>query len=335
MNKLLTIIVPAYNMQAYLERCLNSLQCPQQQMLQVIVVNDGSTDGTLRIAGSYAEQWPDVFQVVNKHNGNYGSCINAALPLAEGKYIKVLDADDCFDTPSLCRLLNAMEHTQADMIITDYVKVRPDGEQRTRCHLTPGKPLNFVQLCEGQTIWNLWMHNVSYLTQHLKDMNYHQTEGISYTDQEWIFQPFTAVRTVLYLDLPLYRYTLGREGQTMNRDFMQKHFADNVVCTCHMLSIFPTFHNVPGPIMQLLQLKLLHRCRFIYRNYIVKFQLYNDPALQQLDDTLRESSPSLYAATSKLLLSKPLLPVRYIKLWRRNHHCAILLAAVKIYHFIH
>ena len=335
MNKLLTVIVPAYNMQDYLERCLDSLWCTQQLRLQVIVVNDGSKDHTLEIARKYATQWPDVYQVVDKANGNYGSCINSALPLAEGKYVKVLDADDCFDTPALEKLLHGLENATADMVVTDYVKVKPGGEQCLHCPLSPGKVLDFEQLCKERKIWNLWMHNVTYLTQHLKALDYRQTEGISYTDQEWIFQPFTAVRTVLYLDLPLYRYTLGREGQTMDAAFMRKHFADNVVCACRMLELYAAIQHVPQAIMQLLQYKLFQRCRLIYRTYIVKQGMLDDPSLQQLDDTLCRLSPSLYRATGNLLLSKPLLPVRYIKLWRSNHHGAALRTAIRLYQLVH
>ena len=93
MSKLLSIIIPTYNMEALLPRCLDSLLVDGAlEQLEAIVVNDGSRDGSLAIANSYKERFPDTVTVIDKPNGNYGSTINAALPVAKGKYVKVLDA---------------------------------------------------------------------------------------------------------------------------------------------------------------------------------------------------------------------------------------------------
>lgn len=69
--------------------------------LEVIVVNDGSTDGSLDIIRRYEQKRPDLIKVIDKANGHYGSCVNAGLGIATGKYFKILDADDWFDTSAL------------------------------------------------------------------------------------------------------------------------------------------------------------------------------------------------------------------------------------------
>ena len=94
--KILSIIVPSYNMEAYLPKCLRGLVIDDKELLgklDVIVVNDGSKDRTSEIAHSFETKYPGVFRVIDKTNGHYGSCINAALPVAEGEYVKILDAD--------------------------------------------------------------------------------------------------------------------------------------------------------------------------------------------------------------------------------------------------
>mgnify|MGYP002624493917 CR=1 FL=1 len=93
MNKTLTIVVPTYNMDRYLERCLDSLILPEMLMerLEVLVVNDGSKDKSSEIAHSYEKKYPQTFRVIDKENGNYGSCVNRGLKEATGKYIKNLD----------------------------------------------------------------------------------------------------------------------------------------------------------------------------------------------------------------------------------------------------
>ena len=82
MDKLITVIIPSYNMEAYLERCVRSLLCPGYQRIEAIIVNDGSHDGTLKLARALEAERPDMVRVIDKSNGNYGSCINAcSMPM--------------------------------------------------------------------------------------------------------------------------------------------------------------------------------------------------------------------------------------------------------------
>ena len=95
-SKLLSIIIPTYNMAELLPRCLDSLVTAQgaDATLEAVVVNDGSKDNSLAVAQDYQKRYPNIITVIDKPNGNYGSTINAALPVAKGKYVKVLDSDD-------------------------------------------------------------------------------------------------------------------------------------------------------------------------------------------------------------------------------------------------
>ena len=81
MDKILSIIVPTYNMEKYLQNCLDSLLLSEKQMqdYEVWIINDGSKDRSSEIAHSYELRYPDTFRVVDKNNGNYGSCINCGL----------------------------------------------------------------------------------------------------------------------------------------------------------------------------------------------------------------------------------------------------------------
>ena len=86
-QKQLTVSVAAYNVAGSLRRCLDSLIGPDEMMarLEVIVVNDGSTDETVAMARTYAERYPQTFKVIDKANGGYGSTINASIACAHGK----------------------------------------------------------------------------------------------------------------------------------------------------------------------------------------------------------------------------------------------------------
>ena len=85
MNKVISILIPTYNMEKYLGRCLDSLLIEEIDIVEVIVINDGSKDRSSEIAHSYEERFPNSFVVIDKENGNYGSCINAGLSRASGK----------------------------------------------------------------------------------------------------------------------------------------------------------------------------------------------------------------------------------------------------------
>lgn len=100
MNKIRTIILPSYNMEAYLDGCHSSLVVDDGRMhlFEALVINDGSTDRTSEIGHAYEARFPDTFRVIDKPNGHYGSCVNRGLAEARGSYVKMLDADDRFSS---------------------------------------------------------------------------------------------------------------------------------------------------------------------------------------------------------------------------------------------
>ena len=91
--KQLSIIIPAYNVSPYIERCLDSVteDTDLLKVLDVIVINDGSTDDTLEKIKRYEKMFPDSLRVIDKENGGHGSGINRGVQEAKGKYLKVLD----------------------------------------------------------------------------------------------------------------------------------------------------------------------------------------------------------------------------------------------------
>jgi glycosyltransferase involved in cell wall biosynthesis len=122
-NKLLTLVIPTYNMEAFLSECLSTLIVGKEYMdlLEVLIVIDGSKDRSAQIGQEFANLYPDTFRVIVKTNGNYGSCVNRGIDEARGKYIKTLDADDKFMTENLSLFLRELRNVETDMIISDYV----------------------------------------------------------------------------------------------------------------------------------------------------------------------------------------------------------------------
>ena len=130
--KLLTVTIPCYNAAAYMERCLKSVVAGGYE-LDVIVVDDGSTDETGRIADRWAAEYPGIVRVIHQENGGHGEGLNQGIRNAEGLYFKSVDSDDRLDPESLKELLKRLKaHTapedQVDLIVNDYVYDREEEE---------------------------------------------------------------------------------------------------------------------------------------------------------------------------------------------------------------
>lgn len=334
MEKVLSIIIPTYNMSQYIERCLNSLlSSATKDKLDIIVVNDGSKDDSSEKAKHVALSYPDTIRVIDKPNGNYGSCINTGLKLAIGKYIKILDADDQFDTSSLEKVIDLIEHVDVDLVLTDFKRNYEQAKtELVSFPLPPKKILPFTEICSIKEFKNLWMHSVMYKTALFHQIDYYQTEGISYTDQEWIFSPLAVVRKVYYIPEALYLYTLGREGQTVSESYMKRNFAQHVICIKSMINSFnqlPT--DTPKAIKQMLYSRLFNLVRFVYKGYLIKRYKDKKGTLRDFDAFIETSLPKLHKDIAKLKLSKPVMPYHYIKHWQKNPRSRVLHYMINLY----
>ncbi len=135
MGKSLTVIIPAYNVSQYIAQGLTSLLTEVSILpyLDIIIVNDGSTDDTLEKANEYVSKYPESVRVIDKKNGGHGSGINVGIKAARGQYLKVLDGDDWVKPDGLKELVSyILESKDApDVIINPYEKVWEDGKRKT------------------------------------------------------------------------------------------------------------------------------------------------------------------------------------------------------------
>lgn len=266
-------------MEAYLAQCVESiLRTPSLAAVEVIIVNDGSKDRTLRIAKLYAERYADTVRVVDKPNGNYGSTINAALPLAQGEYVKILDADDRFDGSCVADMLAFLRKMQGvDMVVTPFVEVTGRREHRVEYNIYSRKVYEYGKVYDADKIFSdgviryFMMHGVCYRTEMLRKMSYRQSEGVSYTDQEWVFYPLFRVKTIAFADIPLYRYNLSREGQTMDIAVQMRSLSQLVAVTEAMARYFISLSK---PIRSTAKLTFLRnivadKIRIVYRKYLL------------------------------------------------------------------
>lgn len=301
MEKTLSVVIPTYNMEAYLRRCLDSVTRDDvPSSLELIVVNDGSTDGSLAIMQEYATKRPDIVNIIDKPNGHYGSCVNVALKVATGKYFRILDADDWFDTDGLIALLQTLNRTDSDLIITPYYCHRN--------HRTYTIQPQITDYAKGYTpediyIWNrqdpslFAMHAFTYKRAVLLDVRLKLTEGICYTDTEYLLYPLSKTHSITFVKDALYHYDWTREGQSMDKEVYARNHS-------HLARIILRFFN---------ELELSnYLCKHIFRDTLVKyyyrmlFCCRDDKELIQIDQQVIQNK-ELKASVSKKLFMAPSL----------------------------
>ena len=325
MEKILSIIVPTYNMEKYLRRCLDSLIVSDENMqrLEVLVINDGSKDSSSQIAHEYEAKYPQTFRVIDKENGNYGSCINRGLKEATGKYVKVLDADDSFDTDSFEQFLKLLLEIEADLILSDFSIVNENDiitEHKTYPFVS-GKILNFDDICASISFKAMQMHAVTYKRQNLIDIQYRQTEGISYTDQEWISIPMTTVKTVYYAKIEVYKYLVGRSGQTMDLRVKIKSVDHTSICVVNRVKeIYKRGIDLNSPVGEYLTYILCNSASWVYKCGVL-LDSYNLDKLREFDDYILNNTPLIYNNLNSLVIHK-LLPFAYIRYYRNKRKTA-------------
>lgn len=227
MKKILTISIAAYNVEKYLDETLNSLLCKHMEQLEVLVINDGSKDKTKLIAENYQNKYPNVFKLVDKQNGGYGSTINKGIELATGKYFKQLDGDDKFDTDNLDKLLEELSIIDVDIVYNPYYSWHDQKIEIVYCGIENKKnETTNIDDCLHDFRNDLVMHSLAYKTNLLKENNIKILENSFYTDSEYALYPFLYAKTMKVFDFPIYIYRIGNVGQSVSAVGMRKHYLD-------------------------------------------------------------------------------------------------------------
>lgn len=278
--------MPAYNAQACLGRCLDSLLLPDQERfraLEVIVVNDGSTDGTSALAHRYAERYPEVFRVIDKENGNSGSCINAALAVATGKYFRELDSDDWFDTDALSDFIALLDGRSEDIVSTLKSNHFPDGSIETY----EGLCVDYDKTClidefvfrQRKDKVHLTMHAMSFRTDFLRGISYRQLEGLFYTDMIQCYYALKSARDIWFNKLCLYQYSQGRDDQSMAVENALKHRHHFFLVSKNLLEDYILIRDSLGENRRFILSEII----FNYVNVFYHLSQEADPDREELD----------------------------------------------------
>ena len=318
-NKLLTISIAAYNAGATLGRTLASveLEAEYMELLEIIVVDDGSRDDTKKIAEAFMAKHPDSVRVISKSNGGYGSTVNAAVSSAAGRYFKLLDGDDTFDAEALKVLLDHLRSSDTDLVITPYVteRILADGdESAVKSSLTDvhtdlqSVP---VRLEDAKITDGIAMFEICVRTEVLRASDVKLTEHCFYTDNEFVMAAVLYSDNIEKLNAPVYHYRLGVPGQSMGIEGRRKHADDKLKAAYGVFDIYHDYlksegreRELTGSRKRLAELLISTMAREAY----VTGMLMPDPAayrpvLEGFDERLRSEMPDIYAITGQSRLT--------------------------------
>lgn len=229
--KLLSIAIPSYNAEQYLPECIPSLLGYED--VELIIINDGSKDNTLKIANEFKEKYPEYIKVIDKENGGHGSGLNAAYKIAEGLYFKCCDSDDTLSKEGLLYLLDKIKEFEKigklpDLFLADYIAVYKNRDKEKECGLKKFFPVDKV--VSYDEVKNLGMadyamiHMTFVKTSILRDNHMNLVEKTFYEDNEFVYFVLGHSNSLCYLDKAIYRYSLGESGQSVSTASMLKNY---------------------------------------------------------------------------------------------------------------
>ncbi len=245
--KLLSVAIPCYNSESYMEHCIQTLLTGGEEV-EIIIVDDGSTkDRTPEIADEYARKYPTICKAIHQENGGHGQAVNTGLKNATGIFFKVVDSDDWVNEEAYARVLETLRRfvyggETLDMLVTNFVYEKQGAKRKKvmsyytafpRDKVFSWKDVKFFM--KGQYIL---MHSVIYRTGLLIQCGLELPKHTFYVDNIFVYQPLPHVKHIYYLDVNFYRYFIGREDQSVNEAVMIGRIDQQLLVTKLMLGYY-------------------------------------------------------------------------------------------------
>lgn len=246
MKKILSVAVPCYNSQDYMERCIDSLLAGGEEV-EIIIVDDGSTDSTAGIADAYQAKYPGICKAVHKENGGHGDAVMCGLEHATGEFFKVVDSDDRVAKEPYGRLMDVMRKTvieerRLDMLISNFVYDKQGTKRKKVMRYATVLPTDTYFTWEDaghfKNTQYILMHSVIYRTALLRECGMVLPKHTFYVDNLFIFQPLPYVKVMYYVDTNFYWYYIGRDDQSVNEEVMIKRIDQQLKVNRMMIECF-------------------------------------------------------------------------------------------------
>lgn len=206
----LSIIMPVYNAEKYLEKCLDSLVSQTLDDYEIVLINDGSKDGSQKIIESYVNQYPELIRAVTVENGGQGRARNIGMEMARGDYLGFADSDDWVAPEMFEKLYTAAVEADADMAVCDTVQCFDDGSE---VYLPMSRFESAMEITTA--VWNKLFKKAL-----IEDVRF--PEGLWYEDAEFVIKAVLGCKKIARVSEGLYFYRCGQLS-TMNNKNARKN----------------------------------------------------------------------------------------------------------------
>lgn len=315
-KKTLTFVVPAYNMTEYLERCVMPLiAAKRNDDIEVLIVDDGSSDGTLEMAQKFEARYPGIVRAIHQENKGHGGAVNTGIAAASGMYVKVVDADDWVGPESLEQVMAVLREEAdstepIDMLVTNYVYDKVGKRNKHvvnfRHAMKAGERLAWNDLGHFGLAEYILMHALTYRTAVVRESGMQLPEHTFYVDFIYAYQPFPWVKTMKYLDTPFYHYFIGRDGQSVQTDVMIRRVDQLRLVNQCMVRATPERGTVPDGLYRY----MIHFLAIESSVASVFMILSRDPEnyekKKDMWDDIKAYSPTIYKDVRKKAMSRAL-----------------------------
>lgn len=257
-GKIVTFGIPSYNAAEDMDHCITSILEGSRFApdIEIIIVDDGSKDETPQKADEWASRYPGIIRAVHQENGGHGMAVLAGLREASGVYYKVVDSDDWLDADALSTMLAILRGfvergERVDLFIANYVyeKVH-EGTHKAidyRFALPRKKIFTWDDIGSFRIDQNLLMHSLCYRVDVLRGHDLPLPPHTFYVDNIYAYVPLPNCKTLYYADIDLYRYFIGREGQSVNEATMVKRLDQQFRVTRVMMGAYHIYDDVEQP----------------------------------------------------------------------------------------
>lgn len=224
---MVSVIVPIYNTERFLDQCLDSICAQTHQNLEIICINDGSTDGSLEIMKRHAANDARI-RIIDKENGGYGQGCNRGIQEARGEWISIIEPDDWIDSRMYGDMLDLASrfNQPIDIIKTPWIDVfnwdDPEKQSEHPCRFshrikTSEKPFTIDEepmlIAYHPSIWSV-IYRRDFLIE--KGIRFIEYPGAGWADNPFLVETFCQASAILYLDKPYYHYRADLPDSTLN-----------------------------------------------------------------------------------------------------------------------
>jgi glycosyltransferase involved in cell wall biosynthesis len=317
-DKIISFAIPCYNAAEYMDHCVETLlgsAGDYLERIEIVLVDDGSNeDTTAQKADEWQTRHPSLIRALHQENGGHGEAVNTGLSAARGAYFKVIDADDWVDVDAAHSMIAQLaafldQGQEVDLLVVNYVYEKVLENKRVPIRYTgifpEGRIFGWSDVGRFGLSQNLIMHAVVYRTQFLRATGLRLPRHTFYVDNIFVYVPLPSVKSIYYLNVDLYRYFIGREGQSVNEKTMASRVDQQLGITRILIESHDLAHDIPDKGLQNYMVHFLTMMLVICSVFLL---LNGRPeAIEQREQIwahLKEHNPDIYPRMRKSFLGR-------------------------------